>query len=360
MIRLILILNILISIEIYSQCNGQIEVCSKPYDQVAFLTTHNAFNTGSESFLFPNQNFGIADQLQDGVRAFMLDVYDFWGNTVVYHGSWSLGYQDIQDDLGEVKTFLDSHPNEVVTLILECYVSSGTIESELTDAGLMSYLYTKIDGQPWSTMQEIIDANQRLVIFTDQDDASANQGWYHYMWDHMVETHYSVSSPQDFTETYNRGDSLNELFVFNHFVTDATLGTGSESDALIVNEYSFLMNRVSEHFSNHHKFPNFVTLDFYDQGEGLNVVNNLNAGYLKVESVNDQDLTVYPNPVQNQLVINIAESHSDFLIELYNLEGQRILKSNEKRIDFSKFTSGVYVVRIYHADLTKHFKVVKE
>lgn len=166
---------VFLSTIVVAQCNGQSEVCSKKYNEVSFLTTHNAFNAGSESFSLPNQNYGIAQQLQDGVRAFMLDVYSLFGNTVVYHGSFALGYQDVQDDLGEIKSFLDANPNEVVTIILECNVSANTIESELNQAGLFNYLYTQTVGQEWATIQEMIDTDKRLVVFTDVDDASANQ-----------------------------------------------------------------------------------------------------------------------------------------------------------------------------------------
>ncbi|CAG5081641.1 phosphatidylinositol-specific phospholipase C domain-containing protein [Parvicella tangerina] len=343
-----------------AQCNGQTEVCDKRYDEVAYLTTHNAFNTGSESFSFPNQNNGIAQQLQDGVRAFMLDIYDFWGNTVVYHGSWTLGYQDIQDDLGEIETFLLSHPNEVVTLILECYVDANTIEDELDEAGLTSFLFTKNAGQQWPTIQEMIDLNQRLVVFSDENDASSQQGWYHYMWDQMTETHYSVNSPQDFTDEYNRGDSLNDLFIFNHFVTNATLGIGSESDAITVNAHNFLLNRISEHYDSHHKFPNFITLDFYDQGDGLAVVNELNAGYLSTDILTTESWLVYPNPAANTLFVEGIVSERNFRVEIYNPNGKKVLESFTPMIDCSLLKQGLYLVAITNGHRSRRFKVIVE
>jgi hypothetical protein len=51
-------------------------------DQVTFLTTHNAYANGVDGGFappfvnfFPNQNRGINQQLADGVRGFMLDIY---------------------------------------------------------------------------------------------------------------------------------------------------------------------------------------------------------------------------------------------------------------------------------------------
>ena len=59
----------------------------------------------------------------------------------------------------------------------------------------------------------MIDINKRLVVFSELDDANNAQSWYHYIWDHTVETHYSVNNINDFDCNYNRGDSVNDLFI---------------------------------------------------------------------------------------------------------------------------------------------------
>lgn len=341
----------------FAQCNLQNEVCNLRYNEVSFLTTHNAFNADAEGFSLPNQNYGVAQQLQDGVRAFMLDVYSFWGSIVEYHGSFALGYQPLQTDLQAIKTFLDSHPNEVVTIILECNVSANDIASEMSTAGLNNYLFFKQSGQPWPLIQDMINDNKRLVVFSDVDDASTSQGWYHYMWDYMVETHYSVNDPQDFTEDYNRGDSLNDLFIFNHFVTDATIGVGSEGDAQIVNDYTFLMNRIVTHYEHHGKFANFVTLDFYDQGAGWSVVQDLNAGALKVMS-SQSNIQVYPNPVKDWMYLNGINSTTDLSVEIFDGRGSLLYQGQEAVINFSGWSPGIYLVKIKNGNDTWMERIV--
>ena len=49
------------------QCNGAIDLCSKQYNKVSYLTTHNAFNSDEDGLLFPNQTYNIESQLNDGV-----------------------------------------------------------------------------------------------------------------------------------------------------------------------------------------------------------------------------------------------------------------------------------------------------
>ena len=56
---LILSISILSPIITYCQCNGSIELCSKKYNEVAYLTTHNAFNSSEDGLLFPNQTNDI-------------------------------------------------------------------------------------------------------------------------------------------------------------------------------------------------------------------------------------------------------------------------------------------------------------
>ena len=123
----------------------------------------------------------------------------------------------------------------------------------------------------------MINNNNRLVIFTDVNDASSSQLWYHYVWDYAVETHYSVSTINNFTCNFNRGDSINDLFILNHFVTDATLGYGLYNESNDVNANPFFITRAIDCQTQTNKFPNFVTVDYYELGDGLAVVDQLNG-----------------------------------------------------------------------------------
>ena len=267
----------LITIISYAQCNGSIDLCSKQYNEVAYLTTHNAFNSDEDGLLFPNQSNNIASQLDDGVRGLMIDVYSLpiLGTRVAYHSIIGLGYIPLSDIFNDIKTFLDNNPNEIVTIILECYVTANDIEDEINQSGLSNYLYTH--NAAWPTLQSMIDNDNRLVIFTDVDDASSSQNWYHYVWEYAVETHYSVATINDFTCDFNRGDPLNDLFIFNHFVTDATLGYGLYNESNDVNSNPFFIARALDCQTQANKFPNFVTVDYYELGDGLAVIDQLNG-----------------------------------------------------------------------------------
>ena len=279
-----------------AQCNGYAATCNKRYDQVSFLTTHNAFNSAENNFFMPNQNYGVTRQLEDGVRALMLDVYDSSGTVLVYHGFPVLGRQLLVDILVEVKDFLDQHTNEVVTIIFESYVSSNAIENTFQQTGLSSRLFTKQEHNDWPTLQEMISADKRLVVFSDINDAGPGQDWYHYVWKYCVETHFSVHDTAQFTNDFNRGDSVNDLFIFNHFVTTSPFGLGSPTLSAQANLFSFLSSRILENYLAKNKFPNFITLDFYDIGDGKKVVDWVNSGVLSFDKSKSGKASVFPNP----------------------------------------------------------------
>lgn len=337
----------------FSQCNGSQNLCQKRYDEVAYLTTHNAFNAQEQGFTFPNQNYGLTQQLDDGVRALMLDVYTLFGIPTVYHGTSILGNEPLSNNLIEIKQFLDANPNEIVTIILECYVSANIIESELDNVGMLNYLYTKPQASNWDYLQDMIDNNTRLVILTDQDDASTGQEWYHYAWDHCVETHFTVNDINDFNNGYNRGDSINDLFIFNHFVTDPLIGIGMSSESAVVNEYIFLMPRIQQHFNEKGKFPNFITLDFYDLGDGKTVVDSLNSPsfVVGIEELDFEKIQIKPNPSSGFVTINNLDKNQNCTVLLFNALGEKQLELNslyspELTIDLSHLKSGIYLVQV--------------
>ena len=294
----------------YGQCNGSIDLCSKQYNNVAYLTTHNAFNSDEDGLSFPNQTYNIASQLNYGVRGLMIDVYDHFGTPTAYHSFFALGTIPLSNIFNDIKLFLDNNPNEIITIILECYVTANDIENEINQSGLSNYLYTY--NATWNTLQDMIDNNERLVIFSDVNDASGSQNWYHYVWDHAVETHYSVNTINDFTCDFNRGDPNNDLFILNHFVTDANLGYGLYNESNDVNANPFFINRALDCQNQTNKFPNFVTVDFCELGDGLNVVDELNGittssiNINKINSerelINIKDIIGRRNKIQNNSI----------------------------------------------------------
>lgn len=71
-------------------------------------------------------------------------------------------------------------------------------------------------GTPWATLGQLIDSDQRLVVFAEAEGPPP--GWYHQAFQNIQETPYHFEEPDDFTCAPNRGDPDATLFLLNHWV----------------------------------------------------------------------------------------------------------------------------------------------
>ena len=267
-------------------CNGHPSLCNRSYDQVRYVTTHNAMSNAMDSWKQPNQNLDIPAQLQAGVRGLMLDTYRAGGKnqfdqiqvpdadpdaSYMCHVLCVLGKQPLAEGLEEIREFLDANPGEVITLIIESYLSHELTATAFAEAELTPYAYVHT-GDAWPTLGQMIDAGTRLVVLQDKA-LEPGLPWLMNVWSHAFETHYSAAAPENFSCALNRGTSTNALFIFNHFLTGVF---GAPELAEQVNYNPFLLNRINECEAFHGSPGNFVTVDFVDIGDTVAAVKTLN------------------------------------------------------------------------------------
>ena len=252
--------------------NGVKKLQARRYDQVSYATAHNAMSNSDEGWLFPNQTHGLTRQLSDGVRAFMLDVHDKGGKPYLCHSRFFLGSRPLKDGLAELASFLEKNPREVLTIIFESYVSSKAIEGAFRESGLLPYTHRQQRGKPWPRLAEMVAAGRRLVVFTDR--GGGELPWLHGVWDFCWETHFSARSRKDLACGKNRGSLKNSLFILNHFLTRPA---ASRRLADEVNHNPFLKKRVEQCRKASGRLPNFITVDFYERGDVIAVVDELNG-----------------------------------------------------------------------------------
>ncbi|RIK99109.1 MAG: hypothetical protein DCC71_20590 [Proteobacteria bacterium] len=276
-------------------CNGSEALCERRFDEVAYATTHNAmaarFAPYDYSILISNQCSGVPTQLADGIRALMLDIHWYQPpeadapDLYLCHSECDYGHQLLVDGLAEVRAFLDAHPAEVVSFIIETNGDTAPREAAIRDAfaasGLAPYALAQPRGAPWPTLGEMIAADQRLVVLTD--DSTPHAGcladgapcpWYLYEWDgYAFETHFSYGQPDDLSCDDNRGEPGNDLFILNHFLTN---NVGAPQFARQVNFDPLLSRRARDCWAVHGRIPNFPTVDFYEIGSVVRTANLLN------------------------------------------------------------------------------------
>jgi hypothetical protein len=253
-------------------CNGSAALCDRAFDAVSFPTTHNSMSNADDHWAAPNQEHGITRQLEDGVRGLMLDTHDDEGVASLCHAACGLGSEPLARGLGEIKSFLDCHPREIVTIIFESYISAAATEKAFEDSGLVDYVRTQAKGAPWPTLRELIDANERVVVFTDSEPGVP--AWYMDEWQYTWQNPYAAESAADFSCDVDRGSIDNPIFIMNHFLTKPL---AMPELAEQVNHNPLFLDRARQCQKETGKLPNFVTVDFYGIGDLFDVVKSLNG-----------------------------------------------------------------------------------
>lgn len=254
-------------------CNGHGQLCARSYADVSFPMAHNAMNSAEEGWPAPNQTLRLWAQLELGIRGFMLDTYEYRGETVLCHGTCAAGRRPFVDALRDLRLFLDCHPAEVVTLILEAHIDEPTTALAFEEAGLLPYLDEQpVSSAAWPSLEEMITSGRRLVVFTES--SAVTLPWHHEAYAFMWDTNYAATMPSDFSCDVLRGSRTNRLFLLNHFLT-APLG--SISLAEMVNYNPLLLDRARGCRTATGFLPNFVALDFVDVGDLLPTIDVLNG-----------------------------------------------------------------------------------
>lgn len=260
-------------------CNGHVELCERPFDAIVFPGTHNSHSALDEGFppVVANQQHGIAQQLEDGIRVLLLDVYADEAEPATLrlcHGSCAFASTPHLEGLAAITSFLQANPREVITIIYEDHAPVDAIASDYAAAGADALVFTHAPGSPWPTLGEMIDADTRLVVTAES--GGPPPPWFHHVWDEAWDTPYGPTSVDDLSCDHNRGSTDNALFLVNHWVNDA-LGLPSQANAAIVNAADVLQPRAEECRDRWAHPTNILAVDFYEQGDLFAVVDALNG-----------------------------------------------------------------------------------
>ncbi len=269
-------------------CNGAVSLCTRPFDEVRTVTTHNAMSSAADGWIGPNHDLDVPAQLASGVRALMLDTHragdiNLLGTPQVpgvdpdaaylCHTICALGQQPLDEGLGEIKVFLDQHPGAVVTLIIESYLNHDLTAAAFVSSGLDAYTFTPVPGHPWPTLGELVESGERLIVTQDRP-VDPTHPWLLDVWAEAFETHFDNGAPEDFSCAPNRGSPANDLFILNHFLTDVF---GHPDLADQVNHDPLLTSRIVECEAAHATVANFIAVDYSDIGNVHAAVDALNG-----------------------------------------------------------------------------------
>lgn len=235
-------------------CNGYVELCDRPYNEVAFPATHNSMSAqDAPGWFIGEQPTGVMGQLRDGVRVFLVDSWfgqmsnrppivantadghaealaaaeETYGKEVVAsalrlrnaadldpvgpvkpylcHELCELGSTEWLPLMKQVRQWMDEHPREVVTFFVQDKVPPADVEKLLREAGLYDRLYTPTRGEPWPTLQQMIDSKRQLVWLHENVGGGTERPWLLDGNEWVQDTPYEFKTAEQFTCVANRG-----------------------------------------------------------------------------------------------------------------------------------------------------------
>jgi hypothetical protein len=284
------------------ECNGSHDLCRKRVNEVTFAATHNSMSSANAGWLFPDQDAGIRQQLESGIRGLLIDTH-YWDTrddvvaltrdrvpdnlsvalssfvtsigepqpgALLCHSLCTLGNEPLTDGLTEVKRFLDRNRNEVIVVVIEDYVSVADTEAAFKQTGLDRYVVTHRPDTSWPTLGQLVRTNKRLIVFSENQKPPP--AWYGSFEASFQDTPYNVDTPDAFTCTLNRGDPTNPLLLLNNWIDKVS---PDRADAATVNSYDALMANVSRCLQRGRR-PNLIAVDFYNIGNVIQVAADLN------------------------------------------------------------------------------------
>jgi hypothetical protein len=162
-------------------CNGRAEYCDRSYSNVSLIGAHDSPFVGE--LLTDNQDLSVTDELNFGIRFLQGQTHDNVEGTLdMCHTNCLLkDAGTLVSFLQTVKTWLDSNPNEVVTLLITNgdSLDISRFDTAFSDSGIKPYAYVPptspnvLPIDQWPTLQELINAGQRVVAFLGEMRISA-------------------------------------------------------------------------------------------------------------------------------------------------------------------------------------------
>lgn len=324
-------------------CNNSPDLCSRTYDNITYLGAHDSPFLRDNTTQFStagNQFYNTTVQLDSGVRLLTAQVHAF--NNSAGQNEWHLCHTDcllldagkLSDWLSEVKTWMDTNPNDVVTVLLVNSENANAedLDVEFSASGIKSYAYTPTSTTTppmvggWPTLGSLISTNVRLMTFIASLDPNSNTVAPYLMdeFTFVFENPFETTDANNFTCTPDRPSTVqdspqaaaqsNRMFLMNHFLdeaqafgidtpnVDAISDTNSPTPETSGSLGSHMANCAMEYGRN----PNFALVDFSNVGPAMQSVDNANGVQQPLGRA-----VVSPDVVQEEVSQSGAGSLSD-------------------------------------------------
>ncbi|KAI0200722.1 PLC-like phosphodiesterase [Astrocystis sublimbata] len=280
-------------------CNNSPDLCSRSYSNITHLGAHDSSflrDASTDNSIAGNQFFNATVALDAGLRLLQVQVHDLNGAIQMCHTTCDLlDAGPLKGWLAAIKSWMDDHPNEVVTLLIVNSDGNDVKEfgSIFESSGLAKYGYAPT-GNGWPTLQSMITANTRLVTFIASIAPSSTYPYLLTEFEHVFETSFEVTSPSGFNCSIDRPKSQSSaasalsaglLPLINHFAYKS-LGSSimipdvdnvARTNAPSTSTTGALGLHAETCRSEWGFIPTFVLVDFFSEGQSIKTADVMNG-----------------------------------------------------------------------------------
>jgi hypothetical protein len=200
-------------------CNNSPDLCKRQYNNITYLGAHDSPFLRDESTgwsLAGNQYFNTTTQLSAGVRLLTAQVQapDGTGDLHVCHSSCLLlDAGTLSGWLREIKAWMDTNPNEVVTILLVngAGANASRFATEYASSGLDQYSYipsSKSATSDWPTLASLIRNGTRAINFVAELEDNDAAPFLMNEFDYVFENSYENTSPSGYSCRVDRPASV--------------------------------------------------------------------------------------------------------------------------------------------------------
>jgi hypothetical protein len=302
-------------------CDGLASLCAKRLDQVVFPGTHNSYAASEEpGWHFAGQRYGLKRQLDDGIRALLLDVHygvpaangvvrtDFAaegadankvaqampaqarrvaeqiagplgagmpaGKPRLYlcHTLCELGAEPLGRELGVIEAFLEAHPGTFLMLVMEDYVPAERIAAAFRAAGLAGQAATLPRRGAQPTLGALLGEGKRLAVFSEK--AGGTPAWYMPAFDYIQDTPLGANRPDQLSCERFRGEPDSPYLLINHWIPPFPPSPRLNA---AIGRAAFLRHRIRQCTAARGIEGAIVAVDFYERTAVVRVARELNG-----------------------------------------------------------------------------------
>jgi hypothetical protein len=317
-------------------CNGYIELCAQPLNQIVWPASHNAMSSAAYNFLGAEHTVTIPEQLNAGGRFFMLDAYYGYddnglvrtnlaggvnrdklrserGDAAVHeldrlgaltgvadtsgkkqdvyfcHDLCELGAVPAEQIFQDLDSFLTRNLTDVVVIDVEDYIQPKDLKRALVDSGLWDRVWRPDPKQyGWPSLYDMVvphgsntEKPRRLVVMSEKH--AGEQPWLLGTYDVAQETPFTFTSIPQFNCNVNRGGNDKGFFIVNHWLRPN--GPPDPVEAAKVNSGKVLTARLQQCIAQRQQLPNALAVDFTAIGDLNRTVNRFNAAIARRSGV---------------------------------------------------------------------------